>query len=45
MLNAIGTPLILCDFAEYDRSLVEELIDDAILRRLLQVLEGVLKDY
>ncbi len=45
MLNAVGTPLTLCDFPEYDRTLVKELVDDTILGRFLQVLEGVLKEY
>lgn len=43
MLNAVRTPLVLRDLAKHDRSLVEDLVNDAILRRVFQVLEGVLQ--
>ena len=34
MLDAVGTPLILSDLAEDDRTLVEQFFDNAVLGRL-----------
>ena len=31
MLDAIGTPLVLGNFAKYRKALIEQLIDDSIL--------------
>lgn len=44
MLHAIGAPLTFRDFAEYVRTLVQQFVDDSILRRFLEILEGVLYD-
>lgn len=43
MLNAIRAPLVLGNFAEHSRTLVEQLINYAVLGGFLQVLECMLK--
>lgn len=43
MLNAVGAPLVLGDLAEDGGALVEKLIHDPVLRRLLQILKGMLE--
>ena len=43
MLNAVRAPLVLGNLAEDCGALVEQLVHDTVLRRLLQVLEGVLQ--
>ena len=42
MLDAVRSPLVLGNLAEDCGALVEQLVHDTVLRRLLQVLEGVL---
>ena len=43
MLHAVRAPLVLADLAEDGRALVQDLVHDAVLRAVLQVLEGVLE--
>lgn len=42
VLNTIRSPLVLRHLPKDSRALVEELVHDAVLGRLFQVLEGVL---
>ena len=42
MLDTVGAPLALSDFAEHHRTLIEDLIDDAVFSTLFEVLERVL---
>jgi hypothetical protein len=42
VLHAIGTPLVLGDFAKDRGAMIKQLIHDAIFRFCLQVLERVL---
>lgn len=43
MLNAVCSPLVLRDLAEDGGTLIEELLDNTVLRVILKVFEGVLK--
>jgi hypothetical protein len=43
MLDAIGTPLALRDFAEYRGTLSQQLVDDPVLSAPLEFLKGVLE--
>ena len=43
MLDAIRSPLALCNFAEDDGALSEQLVDDAVLGGVFEVLERVLE--
>lgn len=42
VLNAIGTPLVFCDITKDLGPLIQQLIDNAILRRLFKVLKCML---
>lgn len=42
MLYAVRAPLVLGDLGEDMMTLIQELVDDAVLRRLFQVLERML---
>lgn len=42
VLDAVGSPLVLCHVSENMSTLIEEFIDDSILGGLFQVLESVL---
>ena len=45
MLNTVGAPLVLRYLSEHNGPLVQELVDNAVLRTLLEVFEGVLLQY
>ena len=42
VLDAIGTPLVLGDFAKYRKPLIEQLIDDSILSFNFEVFKRML---